>query len=152
MTSETSKKYFTVDEANRMLPLVSRIVGDIVELYGSVHERRSRLQRVRQIPGSASRDENSPHGEELRQIEEEIDKDIRRVEEFVEELRELQVDLKDPVTGLIDFRSKIDGQDVFLCWKLGEDEIKYWHDIDAGFSGRQPLLANSLSVEDDLLE
>lgn len=151
MVDETSEKYFTVEEANRMLPLVSRIVSDIVDLFVSVHERRERLRRIRQAPGARSRDEDSLHSEELRQIEDEIDKDIQRVEGFVDELRELNVELKDPVTGLIDFRALMDGREVYLCWKLGEDEVAHWHEINAGFAGRQPLLASSLAGEDESL-
>lgn len=151
MVDETSEKYFTVEEANRMLPLVSRIVGDIVELFVAVHERRDRLRRIRQAPGASTRDEDSPHSEELRQIEDEIDKDIRRVEGFVDELRQLNVELKDPVTGLVDFRALMDGRAVYLCWKLGEEEVAHWHEIDAGFSGRQPLLARSLAGEEESL-
>lgn len=47
--------------------------------------------------------------------------------------------LRDPETGLIDFPSELDGRPVFLCWRLGEDEVGYWHDVEAGFLGRKPL-------------
>ena len=53
--------------------------------------------------------------------------------------RTYTVFLKDPRTGLVDFRSVRDGRVVYLCWRLGEDRIRYWHDLDAGFAGRQPL-------------
>lgn len=149
MTETKSRKYFTVDEANRALPLVRAIVADIVELYSSVHDRRERLARIRQLPGSRNRNEDSPHGEELAQIEEEVERDIHRVEEFVDELRNLGVELKDPVIGLVDFWSRMDGRDVLLCWKLGEEEIGYWHELDAGFGGRQMLMASSLTGDEE---
>ncbi len=137
------RKYFTVEEANRTLPLVTVIVRDIVELYRDIHERRERLARVRQLPGGVRRDKDSPYSEELEEIDAEIDKDIERLQNFCEEIQSIGVELKDPSTGLIDFYSKMDGQDVYLCWKLGEPEIMYWHDLDAGFLGRQSLLQNS---------
>ena len=149
MTETKSRQYFTADEANRALPLVRVIVADIVELYATVHERRKRLSHIRQLPGSRNRDEDSLHGEELAQMDEEVKRDIHRVEEFVDELRNLGVELKDPVIGLVDFWSKMDGRDVLLCWKLGEDEIAYWHELDAGFGGRQLLMASSLAGADE---
>jgi hypothetical protein len=54
------------------------------------------------------------------------------------------VEIKDPYTGLVDFPCRQDNREVYLCWKLGEDKLDWWHEIDAGFAGRQPLasLAN----------
>lgn len=141
----TDRKYYTVDEANRTLPLVRSIVNDIVELYRDVHERRERLARVRQLPGSSSRDDESVYSEELQQMEQEIDRDIERLKEFAHELENLGVELKDPIVGLIDFYGKMDGRDVYLCWKLDEDEVAHWHELDAGFAGRQSLLEDSIT-------
>lgn len=139
-----SKKYYTLGEANRTLPLVNAIVKDIVELYQDVHDRRERLAKIRQLPGSVSRDEDSFYSEELEDIEREIDKDIDRLKKFADELRKLGVELKDPIVGLIDFRCQMDGREVYLCWKLGEDEIAYWHELDSGFQGRQSLLEGTV--------
>lgn len=70
----------------------------------------------------------------------------RRAESLVEELNERLarlnewgVELKGLDEGLLDFPSERDGRAVYLCWKLGEERIAYWHDVDAGFTGRQPL-------------
>ena len=144
MNAAASKKYFTVEEANRRLPLVRAIVQDIVDLYRDVHERRDRLARIRQTRGAAHREEDSPYAEELRHTEEELDKDIERLEEFVDELRELGAELKDPLVGLVDFLTLIDGREAYLCWKLGEEEIGYWHELEAGYQGRQSLLQESI--------
>ena len=64
---------------------------------------------------------------------------------YSEELQKLGVELKDPLVGLIDFYSKMDGRDVLLCWKLDEPEVGFWHEMNAGFSGRQSLLESSFS-------
>lgn len=143
------KKYFTVAEANQRLPLVRAIVGDIVRLYNDVHERRERLAKLRQLPGSHKRDTSTPHGEELQQMEDDLDRDIEKLQGFVDELEQLGVELKDPVIGLIDFRTKIDGREAYLCWKLGEGEIAWWHDLNSGYKGRQSLLETSLSGGDE---
>ena len=148
MNAATEKMYFTVEEAGQRLPLVKVIVQDIVELYCDIHERRERLNRIRQLPGSSHRNEDSLYSEELRHTEMEIEKDISRLEAFVDELRELGGVLKDFQTGLVDFLTRIDGRDVYLCWKLGEDEIVFWHELDAGVSGRQSLLEESVSGDE----
>ena len=59
--------------------------------------------------------------------------------ETIAELNDLGVICKGMDTGLVDFRGRIDGRDVFYCWKLGEASVLYWHEIDAGFAGRQRL-------------
>jgi hypothetical protein len=148
MNAAAKKQYFTAEEANQRLPLVRVIVQDIVELYTDVHERRERRNRIAQLPGASKRDEETLYSEERRQMEDDIDKDIVRLDAFVDELRELGCELKDFHTGLIDFLTLIDGREAFLCWKLGEDDIAYWHELDAGFQGRQSLLEESVSGDE----
>ncbi len=142
MNTAAGKKYFTVTEANAMLPLVRAIVDDIVQLKNEIEERSERLRNVRRLPGQR-RGEDNPYDEEVQQIEVEIEKENDRLEEFCDELRRLGVELKDPRVGLIDFLTQIDGREAYLCWKLGEGDIAYWHEIEAGFAGRQSLLEGS---------
>ena len=145
MSGPAQRKYYTVEAANRSLPLVRGIVGDIVALYRDIHERKERLNDIRRLPGH--RQQNSAYSEEVEQIEEELDKDIAKLEDFVGELTQIGVELKDPVKGLIDFYSKMDGRDVYLCWMMGEPEVTHWHELGAGFSGRQSLLEGSFKSE-----
>lgn len=143
--TETDRKLYTVEEANRTLPLVRSIVGDIVDLYHDVHARKERLNNVRQLRGASSRDNDSVYSEELEQMEREIDGDIERLKEYAAELDGLGIELKDPITGLIDFYSEMDGRIVYLCWKMGEQEVAHWHELDAGFAGRQSLFEDAIS-------
>jgi hypothetical protein len=145
-TPAANKRSFTVAEANAMLPLVRAIVDDIVRLFNEVAERRERLDRIRQSRGQRREDDN-PYNEELQQVEDDLEKDIDRLNEFGDELRRLGLELKDPAVGLVDFPTQIEGRDAYLCWKLGEGDIAYWHELDAGFAGRQSLLAGSLSSD-----
>ncbi|MEZ6045082.1 MAG: DUF2203 domain-containing protein [Planctomycetaceae bacterium] len=145
MNTTADRKFFGVDDANRMLPLVSAIVADIVELYNDVHERRNRLARVRHNSSKSTRSEDNPYEEEVLQIEKELEADIDRLDGFVEELQKLGVELKDPVKGLVDFPTYHQGREAYLCWMLGEQEVAYWHDLDAGFGGRQPLQDTPIS-------
>ena len=129
---------FTAASANKALPLVRAIVQDIVELYGDVRDREQRLNALRRgSTGKAHQDD--PYSEEVEQIRLELEKDVEKLEGFVEELVELGVEFKDPVIGLVDFPASINGQEVCLCWKLGEPAVEFWHTHDAGFQGRQRL-------------
>ncbi len=135
---ETARKYYTVEEANSTLPLVKLIVRDIVELYADVRDRRDRLSAIAKAEhGNAERGE--VYSEELDAAEASIPKDIEKLKAFIAELTELGIEMKDPETGLIDFYSLLDGREVFLCWKLGEPSVAHWHELDAGFDGRQLL-------------
>ncbi len=127
-------KLYTVAEANASLPLVRAIVGDLVELSRDVTERRHRLSLLRSSTGR-----RDPYQEELVQSEAELEKDGRRLREYVDELRELGIEPANGSEGLVDFPALVDGRKVFLCWKLGEPEVRYWHEPDAGYRQRHPL-------------
>ncbi len=64
---------------------------------------------------------------------------MTKLEDFVDELSEIGCELKDYQTGLIDFVGRHEGRDVYLCWKLGEERITHWHEVDTGFAGRQSV-------------
>ena len=138
------RKLFTAEQANAALPLVRAITKDLSELSREVIERRERLAALRagREKAASSRD---VYGEELALVEQELEKDAERLQEYVEELRQLGVDPKNGPEGLVDFPAMIDGRPVFLCWKLGEPDVMFWHDIEAGFQGRQPLAAGSVA-------
>lgn len=136
------KRLFTIEQANAMLPLVRAITADLSNLARDVMERRHRLALL-----TAGRElkAGDPYSEELAQMEGELERDATRLQDYVEELRELGVEPKGALEGLVDFPCELDGRVVFLCWKLGEPEVLHWHDLDAGFAGRQPLTAGSVS-------
>ncbi len=130
---DRSQQLFTVEEANLRLPLVSAIVKDIVTLFADLHDRRERLTDLR------NRSEQSEYRDEVAAMESELETDIKGLDAFVAELAELGVELKDPVIGLVDFRTLVDDREAYLCWKLDEEEILWWHELDTGASGRRPV-------------
>jgi hypothetical protein len=140
--STSSRKVFTVQQANAALPLVRAIVTDLVHLSREVNDRR---QRLAMLFDGRRRDRSDPYREELSQIEEELEKDTQRLREFMEELLHLGVEPRSATEGLVDFPSVVDGRQVYLCWKLGEPEVLYWHELEAGFQGRQPLTSGSVA-------
>ncbi|MFQ6045862.1 MAG: DUF2203 domain-containing protein [Gemmatimonadales bacterium] len=128
-------KYFTLEEANSTLPYVSRIVQDIVTEY----ERwRDCIYRYEVIAANS----NGASGEtdEQAELRREVDQVARRINGFIEELGAVGCIFKGFEGGLVDFYSKLEDRDIFLCWKLGESEIQYWHEVDAGFAGRKALV------------
>lgn len=134
-------RLFTIEQANATLPLVRAITTDLSTLAREVMERRHRLALL-----AAGRDLKSvdPYVEELAQTEADLEKDTVRLQGYVDELRELGVEAKGAIDGLVDFPSLLDGRIVYLCWRLGEPEVLHWHELEAGFSGRQPLTAGSV--------
>jgi hypothetical protein len=142
-TSKTAKRFFTVAEANNTLPLVRAIVQDITTLAHELRERHERLTRLK--PNDRFRLSDA-HEEERQQMEAEQERAKEKMEEYVRELAELGVELKEYFIGLIDFPSLMNGRPIYLCWKLGEPEVAHWHELDAGFAGRQKLPSRARST------
>lgn len=136
---------FTVEQANATLPLVRAIAEDLIAL-SQVTERRLRLADL--VNGRSLRP-GDPYADELLESKKEIDKDLERLQGFVDELQALGVEPKNLRDGLIDFPSSLNGCPVYLCWKLGEPEIMYYHERDAGYAGRKPLAAALASAASD---
>ncbi len=142
-TKVAQPQEFTVAGANKTLPLVKAIVGDIVALYRDVSERKERLESLRKRrPKQAKRDDD-PYREEVDHIRQGLEKDVERLQSFVDELTDLGIALKDPTDGLVDFPTLMDGTPAFLCWKLGEPEVAFWHRADVAVTNRQPLPPSS---------
>lgn len=128
---------FTVDEANKTLPLVRRIVTDIVATHRSLVERLDELRSLEPEGGAGARQ---------RQLAEEFEELAETVNRFIGELDAIGALFKGFEEGLVDFHSTLDGRPVFLCWKLGEASIEWWHDLDAGYAGRRPLPVHLLNA------
>jgi len=130
------QRYFTAAEANEALlevrPLTEELVGHrraLVELQ----ERQSVL--TTRIAGNGGNVE--PH--ELEEVQEQLDEEVAGIARCVARIHGVGALVKDLDDGLVDFPAIRDGQDVLLCWRLGEDEIGFWHGLGEGFSGRKPL-------------
>jgi hypothetical protein len=124
---------FTVDHANRTLPLVRRIVEDIVREHRRWQEAIVELDLL--VSGVRA-DLPDPRAAAL---EKEIQSIATEIDQFQAELEALGIQLKDRRIGLIDFPSELEGRRVLLCWRLGESSVQFWHDESTGYAGRQPL-------------
>ncbi|NUQ12115.1 MAG: DUF2203 domain-containing protein [Gemmatimonadaceae bacterium] len=126
---------FTVEQANRMLPLVRRIVRDIVDAH------RAWVRAVQAYETAATWARADAPASTLVQQEADVRRLAAEIEGYLGELRELGVDFKGFEPGLVDFPGERGGRPICLCWKLGEDAISYWHETTDGYAGRQPLTA-----------
>ena len=132
------RQYFSVASANQTLPLVRAIVSDIVELFPEVRDREERLTRITRGRPKDARP-GDPYSEEIEQVRQDLQRDVERLQGFIDELQELGVEFKDPVMGLVDFPANRNGKEVCLCWKLGEPSVDFWHTVEDGFQGREKL-------------
>lgn len=130
-------KTFTLEEANALLPIVESLLEQAITAKDEAERLEGELQSLRQriflsggmtvdIAGvSRSRNEAETH--------------VQKAKEALAEIDSIGVQVKDLDTGLLDFPCRIDGDVVLLCWRRGEARIEYWHTLESGFRGRQPL-------------
>jgi hypothetical protein len=128
--------HFTPEEANAALagvrPLVERMVA-----HRQAHA--AALERQEQLEGHIRGNGGDIPPATLADVAAEVEREARELARLVDEIAEHGAEVKDLDEGLIDFPALRQGETVLLCWKLGEDEIRYWHRVEDGFAGRRPL-------------
>jgi hypothetical protein len=127
-------KFFTLSEANRTLPLVKRVVQDIASLYPGWQDLVSRYELI----AAKARPDWGESPEQL-SLKSQIDDVARKINACLVELEQIGCEFKGFEAGLVDFHGKLDDREILWCWKMGEDRITHWHELDAGFAGRQPI-------------
>jgi hypothetical protein len=130
-------KTFTLDEAQSLLPVLESLLGRAIEskeaaeaLEGELNDLARRIY----ITGGMQVDVAAVTAQR-----EALDAQIKRARESVAEIDEIGVQVKDLETGLLDFPCRVEDEVVLLCWKRGEAAIDFWHTMEAGFQGRQPI-------------
>ncbi len=137
-------KICTPHDANRVLPNIERKIKQIMIQKNHVVDLQEDLQRIIDTDSQFS---------EFFNKKQELNGEVSRLYKSIEQLEELGVIVKSVDEGLIDFPSKRFDEEVWLCWKVGEKEVKFWHKKNEGFAGRRPLTPHRLSVmetQDDL--
>ncbi|HJL20227.1 MAG TPA: DUF2203 domain-containing protein [Sandaracinaceae bacterium LLY-WYZ-13_1] len=136
---------FTLEEANRLVPRVAATLARTTQL---IAQARAIARRLADAGVTAPQPGELPSPEDVDAVDEpELAADVARARMLAEAARdqaraltELGVVVRDLERGLVDFRSVVDGErEVWLCWQLGERDIRYFHDLHAGFPGRQPV-------------
>ena len=131
-----AQRYFTPSEANELLEEVRPLAESLVQHRQGMRlaaERRARL--TARIAGNGGDLDPQEPGE----LDEQFQRESHAVTQAAERLERLGVLVKDLDSGLVDFPALHEGEEVLLCWQLGEDEVTYWHGVDEGFAGRKPL-------------
>jgi hypothetical protein len=131
-----AERHFTPEEANALLEQVRPIAESLVShrrAFTVAAARKARL--ASRISGNGG--DFDP--QEPRELDEQLEREAQAVASAVEELQGLGVLVKDLDRGLVDFPALRDGEEVLLCWQVGEDEIAFWHGVEEGFAGRKPL-------------
>ncbi len=122
-------RLFTREEANSLLPSLEPLVDEMVELHARILAAQPALAPVLE----------KALGNGGSQIAAEVLPDLRRLRQCVEAINEHGVLVKDLGAGLLDFPASREGQLIFLCWRMGESRVAFWHTPEGGFGGRQPL-------------
>jgi len=132
-----SEKYFTLREAEELLPFIRPHLEEAREQKRNLDSREEELSRasaeIMVLGGSI------PPRTRLAQTRLERDQFAEQLKESVSKVVETGCLIKDLEVGLVDFPALLRGEEIYLCWKLGERRIEYWHGIDEGFAGRKPI-------------
>jgi len=127
-------RYYDIDAANARVDELRPLLEGLREDRDAVAVANNELRRLRETNGS------SKHAEEMKKREDQIRTHVRRMEASVAQIEAWSVTLRDIETGLIDFPALVSGRPVWLCWRLGEGPIEWWHEHDRGFEDRKPLV------------
>jgi hypothetical protein len=129
-------RYFTAEEANEALDDVRPLTEQLVQ-----HRRALVVFQERQVTLTARIAGNGGNVQpfDLQEVQERLDEEVAGIARCVARIHELGALVKDLDVGLVDFPAQRAGEDVLLCWRLGEEEIGFWHGLEEGFSGRKPL-------------
>jgi len=130
-------KRFTLEEAQSLIPRVEHLLRQAIALKSEYDEVEGAIQTFTQrvmLMGGVS--VNREHAAETRNRRESAARQLRST---IEQVQELGCQVKDLDTGLVDFPTLLHGEEVLLCWKLGERTIEFWHGLEEGFRGRKPI-------------
>ena len=122
-------KFFTLNEANDALEIIRPLMDEIQSIRRKILEKQ---------PEAWTAIEKSVGNGGNRTLSLMV-QDFERLDALVHRILETGVQIKDINTGLLDFSARKDGREVYLCWQYGEGEIAYWHEVDAGYAGRQSI-------------
>lgn len=134
-------RIFTLEEAERTLPLLRRILTDLKTEYRIWQEA---LGDYELLSGGAKAE--AGEGEELRSARRAVTDSADRISAYLEEIAAIGCEFKGFDAGLVDFYTLREDRLVYLCWRVDEDHITHWHEIDAGYAGRQPIDSTFLTT------
>ena len=122
-------QYFTLQEANKALNIIRPLMDEVQVIRQKILENQPEAWPA--IEKSAGNGGNRALSNLVQEFE--------KLDALVHQIQDTGAQIKDINTGLLDFSALKNGREVYLCWQHGEDDIQYWHEIEAGFAGRQPI-------------
>ena len=132
------RRIFTIAEVDALIPRLSELVGRQLSRQSEIEQCLAELAR---LAGGLPRtlDPDDTDEEPVARLKGELRDRISRYEAGWHDVQNLGAVVKDPQIGLVDFYGRIDGRLVWLCWRYGEESLRYYHELTAGYSGRRPL-------------
>jgi hypothetical protein len=127
-TGLVHERHFTREEANALLPQLTQMLTQLREAKDELTDTEAHEALSEAAPTNGGGDEGKQVGVAFLEV--------RRLLETIEQSG---IVLRDIDRGLVDFPAVMDGREIYLCWELGEDEVAYWHELETGFGGREPL-------------
>jgi hypothetical protein len=122
-------KFFTLQQANEALADIRPWMEEIMQIRRKVLESQPETwSAIEKSAGNGGNPELSK-----------LVLDFERFDELIHKIHDTGAQIKDINIGLLDFPAQRDGREVYLCWKFGEGDIAFWHEVDAGYAGRQPI-------------
>ena len=129
-------RYFTLDEAREHVPWLAQLFADLKPLRARARELGGETRALEQRIGSNGGSTTRERLDQQRALFEEV---AAQINEKADAISEKGILVKGVEPGLVDFPSLREGREVYLCWREGEAQIDFWHEVDTGFAGRQPL-------------
>ena len=127
-TDLVHERHFTREEANALLPQLTAMLGQLREAKNDLTDSEAHEALSEAAPSNGGGDEGRQVGVAFLEVR-----------KLLETIEQSGIVLRDIDRGLVDFPAVLDGEEVYLCWELGEDEVGYWHDLEGGYGGREPL-------------
>lgn len=141
-------RYFTVDEANALIPVLQEHLFQLQALYDQAQKKYRELEMIKAVG-------HGPDGRLIMEYDHKLTKAalhdvVGRINAICQEIKDFGCELKNIELGLVDFPAQIDDEEVLLCWQLGEDQVAHYHDAFEGYAGRKPIPGNALDTHESL--
>jgi hypothetical protein len=134
---------FTVDKANTILPLIKKKFDEVLCCKNNVMDIQEELQNL---------SDSNCSFEKFIKKKQELNHIVTSLYKMIQELEDMGVMVKSVDEGLLDFPSIRDDKEIWLCWKIGENKVKFWHGKDEGFMGRKPIPQDGFEFLDDFAD
>lgn len=129
-------RILSLEEANNMLPLLSKIVGDLMKTWDSIIQKRTELELLEKGPDNGR---DAHREEQIQELKGELNRLIDRINGYIREVEDLGCFVEEFKRGIINFPSLYVGRKVFLCWKPEDETVKFWHELDESYNERSRI-------------